>query len=101
MGRTHADSNLFGDAADEKGYVNQHGGSRKHVFESVKHSLERLQLDYVDVLQVHRLDPDTPYEEMVRALVSFDAPVRLTGTFPSRCKRCMTSSRPGMCGTSA
>lgn len=25
--------------------------SEKHIFESVKHSLERLQLDYVDVLQ--------------------------------------------------
>ncbi|KAI0033123.1 NADP-dependent oxidoreductase domain-containing protein [Vararia minispora EC-137] len=68
VGRTHEDSGLFGAAADEKGYVNQHGGSRKHVFESVKHSLERLQLDYVDVLQVHRLDPDTPYEEMMQAL---------------------------------
>ncbi|KAF9546743.1 Aldo/keto reductase [Agrocybe pediades] len=36
---------------DDYGYVNQHGLSRKHIFESVKHSLERLQLDYIDLLQ--------------------------------------------------
>ncbi|KAI0033126.1 aryl-alcohol dehydrogenase [Vararia minispora EC-137] len=68
VGRTPADSGLFGAAADAKGYVNQHGGSRKYIFESVKHSLERLQLDYVDVLQVHRLDPDSPFEETMQAL---------------------------------
>ncbi|CAA7259016.1 unnamed protein product [Cyclocybe aegerita] len=53
---------------DANGYVNQHGLNRKHVFESVKHSLERLQLDYVDVLQCHRFDPDTPIEETMQAL---------------------------------
>ncbi|KAF5346739.1 hypothetical protein D9756_010441 [Leucocoprinus leucothites] len=35
---------------DEHGYVNQHGLSRKHIFDSIKQSLERLQLDYVDLL---------------------------------------------------
>ncbi|KAF8708254.1 Aldo kereductase, partial [Rhizoctonia solani] len=49
-------------------YVNQNGLSRKHIFEAVKHSLERLQLDYVDVLQCHRFDPDTPIEETMQAL---------------------------------
>lgn len=39
---------------DKKGYVNQHGLSRKHIFDSVKKSLERLQLDYIDVLQCAR-----------------------------------------------
>jgi len=53
---------------DEHGYVNQHGLRRKHIFDSVKHSLERLQLDYVDVLQCHRFDPDTPIEETVGVL---------------------------------
>ncbi|KAF8952820.1 aryl-alcohol dehydrogenase [Flammula alnicola] len=53
---------------DDAGYVNQHGLSRKHIFESVKHSLERLQLDYIDVLQCHRFDPDTPIEETMQAL---------------------------------
>lgn len=51
--------------ADSLGYVNQHGLSRKHIFAGVKASLERLQLDYIDVLQCHRLDPDTPIPEIV------------------------------------
>lgn len=37
--------------AEKEGYVNQQGLSRKHIFDSVKKSLERLQLDYIDVLQ--------------------------------------------------
>jgi len=53
---------------DKLRYVNQHGLSRKHIFESVKHSLERLQLEYIDVLQCHRFDPDTPVEETMQAL---------------------------------
>ncbi|KAL1726648.1 NADP-dependent oxidoreductase domain-containing protein [Schizophyllum commune] len=53
---------------DTVGYVNQHGLSRKHIFDSVKHSLERLQLDYIDVLQCHRFDKDTPIEETMEAL---------------------------------
>jgi len=48
--------------------VNQHGLSRKFIFESVKKSLERLQLDYIDVLQCHRFDPETPIEETMQAL---------------------------------
>jgi len=53
---------------DKFGYVNQHGLSRKHIFESVKHSLDRLQLEYIDVLQCHRFDNDTPIEETMQAL---------------------------------
>lgn len=53
---------------DQHGYINQHGLSRKHIFDSVKASLERLQLDYVDVLQCHRFDYNTPIEETMRAL---------------------------------
>ncbi|CAE6527091.1 unnamed protein product [Rhizoctonia solani] len=53
---------------DARGYVNQYGLSRKHIFESVKHSLERLQLDYVDVLQCHRFDYYTPIAETMQAL---------------------------------
>ncbi|KAG8704978.1 hypothetical protein FRC11_009403 [Ceratobasidium sp. 423] len=56
------------DKANAAGYVNQYGLSRKHIFESIKHSLERLQLDYVDVLQCHRFDYDTPIEETMQAL---------------------------------
>jgi aryl-alcohol dehydrogenase-like predicted oxidoreductase len=40
----------------------------QHIFDSVKKSLERLQLDYVDVLQCHRFDTDTPIEETMQAL---------------------------------
>ncbi|TRM56989.1 NADP-dependent oxidoreductase domain-containing protein [Schizophyllum amplum] len=53
---------------DTVGYVNQHGLSRKHIFDAVKHSLERLQLDYIDVLQCHRFDNNTPIEETMEAL---------------------------------
>jgi len=53
---------------DSIGYVNQHGLSRKHIFESIKHSLDRLQLSYVDVLQCHRFDPETPIAETMQAL---------------------------------
>ncbi|KAK0499240.1 aryl-alcohol dehydrogenase [Armillaria luteobubalina] len=54
--------------SEKAGYVNQHGLSRKHIFDSVKHSLERLQLDYIDVLQCHRFDPETPVSETMQAL---------------------------------
>lgn len=57
-----------GQNPDERGYVNQHGLSRKHIFDSVKHSLRRLQLDYIDVLQCHRFDNETPIEETMQAL---------------------------------
>jgi aryl-alcohol dehydrogenase-like predicted oxidoreductase len=51
--------------------VNQHGLSRKHIFDAVKHSLERLQLEYIDVLQCHRFDPETPIEETVSFLFTW------------------------------
>ncbi|CAE6415885.1 unnamed protein product [Rhizoctonia solani] len=57
-----------GPIADAAGYVNQYGLSRKHIFDSVKHSLERLQLDYIDVLQCHLFDYDTPIAETMHAL---------------------------------
>ncbi|XP_066944710.1 voltage-gated potassium channel subunit beta-2 isoform X8 [Macrobrachium rosenbergii] len=45
----------------------ERGLSRKHIIESVKMSLERLQLDYVDVIIIHRADDMCPMEEVVRA----------------------------------
>ncbi|KAF8686555.1 Aldo kereductase [Rhizoctonia solani] len=69
VGRTPGESYMRDPAAaDAYGYVNQYGLGRKHIFESVKHSLERLQLEYVDVLQCHRFDYDTPIEETMQAL---------------------------------
>ncbi|CEQ39917.1 SPOSA6832_01489 [Sporobolomyces salmonicolor] len=53
---------------DSQGYVNRHGLSRKHIFDSVKASLERMGVDYVDVLQCHRFDAETPLEETMDAL---------------------------------
>lgn len=53
---------------DNSGYVNQYGLSRKHIFESIDASLERLGLPYVDLLQIHRADPHTPAKETMEAL---------------------------------
>ncbi|KAI0080920.1 Aldo/keto reductase [Panus rudis PR-1116 ss-1] len=46
---------------------NDGGLSRKHIIEGTKEALERLQLDYVDVIFAHRPDPTVPIEEIVRA----------------------------------
>ena len=47
---------------------NDTGLSRKHIYEACKNSLERLQLDYLDLFFCHRPDPNTPIEETVRAM---------------------------------
>lgn len=47
--------------------VNQVGLSRKHIFDAVDASVERLGT-YIDVLQIHRLDRNTPREEIMKAL---------------------------------
>jgi aryl-alcohol dehydrogenase-like predicted oxidoreductase len=47
--------------------VNQVGLSRKHILDAVDKSIERLGT-YIDVLQIHRLDRETPREEIMRAL---------------------------------
>lgn len=53
--------------------ANERGLSRKHIRHAIDASLKRLQLDYVDLYQIHRLDPATPFEEILEAL---DALVR-------------------------
>ena len=78
------------------GYVNQHGLSRKvcrfstafphqcsslsfqHIFESIKHSLERLQLDYVDVLQC------TPSPNFIGPILTILQAIALTMTHQSQ-----------------
>ncbi|PYI23771.1 voltage-gated potassium channel subunit beta [Aspergillus violaceofuscus CBS 115571] len=47
--------------------INNHGLSRKHIVEGTRASLERLQLEYVDIIYAHRPDRLTPMEETVRA----------------------------------
>ncbi|CAI4888540.1 AHL_G0031440.mRNA.1.CDS.1 [Saccharomyces cerevisiae] len=47
--------------------ANQRGLSRKHILDGVAKSVERLGT-YIDVLQIHRADPDTPMEETMKAL---------------------------------
>jgi aryl-alcohol dehydrogenase-like predicted oxidoreductase len=48
--------------------VNGAGLSRKHVLASIDASLQRLDLDYVDLYQIHRWDPRTPIDETMEAL---------------------------------
>lgn len=47
---------------------NDSGLSRRHIMQQVKASLKRLQMDYVDLYQIHRWDYSTPIEETMRAL---------------------------------
>jgi aryl-alcohol dehydrogenase (NADP+) len=48
--------------------VNGAGLSRKAILHEIDASLRRLQTDYVDLYQIHRLDPETPIEETLEAL---------------------------------
>jgi L-glyceraldehyde 3-phosphate reductase len=50
------------------GPYGQGGGSRKYLLASLDQSLERMQVDYVDIFYSHRYDPDTPLEETMGAL---------------------------------
>lgn len=47
---------------------NDRGLSRKHIMESCHASLKRLGVDYLDLYFCHRYDPETPVEEVVRAM---------------------------------
>jgi len=51
------------DGPNEKNTLN-----RKYLLQGIDGSLERLKLDYVDLLYCHRPDPDTPIEETVHAM---------------------------------
>ncbi|MDN3518910.1 aldo/keto reductase [Aquisalimonas lutea] len=48
--------------------VNARGLSRYHIMDGVKASLRRLQVDHIDLYQVHGFDPATPIEETLHAL---------------------------------
>ncbi len=47
---------------------NDRGSSRGHIMDSVEQSLERLQMDHIDLYQVHGTDSVTPIDETLRAL---------------------------------
>lgn len=56
---------VFGDVGSGP---NQRGASRGHIMDAAKASLERLQLDYIDLYQLHGFDPATSIEESLGAL---------------------------------
>ena len=56
---------VFGDMARGP---NDKGASRGHIMDGVKASLERLQLDHIDLYQIHGNDVITPVDETMRAL---------------------------------
>ena len=56
---------VFGDTGNGP---NTRGASRGHILDAVKASLKRLQLDHVDLYQIHGFDNATPIEETLRAL---------------------------------
>jgi aryl-alcohol dehydrogenase-like predicted oxidoreductase len=47
---------------------NDRGSSRRHILQAVDASLRRLQTDYIDLYQMHRVDETTPMEETARTL---------------------------------
>src|ERR1700690_555376 len=48
--------------------INDRGLSRKHIMDGIDKSLKRLNMDYVDLYQIHRWDYNTPIEETMEAL---------------------------------
>jgi aryl-alcohol dehydrogenase-like predicted oxidoreductase len=47
---------------------NQSGLSRRHIMQQIRGSLKRLQMDHVDLYQIHRWDYGTPIDETLRAM---------------------------------
>ena len=55
-------------AAEFRRRPNKDGLGRKRILHAVDASLQRLGVDYIDLYQIHRFDPDTPLEESLEAL---------------------------------
>ncbi len=49
---------------------NDSGLSRKHILQQADESLQRLNIDYIDLYQIHGFDPVTPMQETLEALDS-------------------------------
>ncbi|KAH8895383.1 Aldo/keto reductase [Thozetella sp. PMI_491] len=58
---------VFASTVNDGRLVNRAGLSRKHIFDAVQASVQRLGT-YIDVLQIQRMDPDVPREEIMKAL---------------------------------
>lgn len=56
----------FGMQMDDAGKLI--GGSRRYIMSAVEGSLKRLKTDWIDLYQLHQVDPRTPIEETLRAL---------------------------------
>ncbi|KAI8068205.1 NADP-dependent oxidoreductase domain-containing protein [Gongronella butleri] len=60
--------NVFNADLSDPALVNRMGLSRKAIMDGVQASLDRLGLTYIDLLTIHRFDPNTPIEETMEAL---------------------------------
>ena len=67
--------------------INDRGLSRKHILDSIDKSLQRLQMDYVDLYQIHRWDYETPIEETMEALNDSCALAKRAISAPRPCSR--------------
>ncbi|KAF5337996.1 hypothetical protein D9758_014318 [Tetrapyrgos nigripes] len=72
---------------DTREYVNQSGLSRAAIFNAVDASLQRLKTSYLDLLQIHRFDPNVPPEEIMKALHDLvqSGKIRYIGASSMRC----------------
>ncbi|KAH7103172.1 voltage-gated potassium channel subunit beta-2 [Auriculariales sp. MPI-PUGE-AT-0066] len=62
-----ASFDFWANPTDGPEWNNNKGLSRKHILDAVDASVARLGT-YIDVLQIHRFDPDVPAEEIMEAL---------------------------------
>ncbi len=68
--RNHRDQLIVSTKAGYRMWEGPYGewGSKKYLVASLDQSLERMDLDYVDIFYSHRFDPDTPLAETMGAL---------------------------------